>query len=69
MHLIMAEGNRFMGRAFKDDIINVVAGPGRPATVSFIADAEHVVVQQKPREVAIHILDVLQALLSGMAKL
>ncbi|KAL1725606.1 Alpha/beta hydrolase fold-1 [Schizophyllum commune] len=70
MHIIMAEGDRFAGPAFKDNLLNGALGPnGKPATVSTILDAEHEVVQQKPREVALHILEALIALDSLKAKL
>ncbi|KAL1755037.1 Alpha/Beta hydrolase protein [Schizophyllum commune] len=70
MHIIMAEGDRFAGPSFKDNLLNGALGPnGKPATVSTILNAEHEVVQQKPREVALHILEALIALDSSKAKL
>ncbi|KAI5823262.1 alpha/beta-hydrolase, partial [Schizophyllum commune Tattone D] len=70
MHIIMAEGDRFAGPAFKENLLNGALGPnGKPASVSTILDAEHEVVQQKPREVALHILEALVALDSPRATL
>ncbi|KAI5893179.1 alpha/beta-hydrolase [Schizophyllum commune H4-8] len=67
MHITMAEGDRFAGPAFKEGILNGALGPdGKPATVSTILDAEHEVVQQKPREVALHILEAMIGLLDSV---